>query len=135
MPVFVALSLMFAAILLQADTGLFTQIESWLLTMETVFTNGYFLLAAIVVWGSWFRTGADLRYETGANFLAIGLLVAITPYVTSVVVIAMVPMDWIYGHGTAPYTLFFSLIPVTFLVAILREGNRRPHLRLRQENL
>lgn len=136
-PVAGAIVLMFVAILLQRNAVLFAQINGWLLVAETVFTNGYFLLAVIAIWGSWFRTERVLRYQTGVNVLAIGLLVAVMPYVASVIVDAIASMDWIYSLGTAPYTLFFSVIPVTFLIAIRRGGNHLAASRPRtpQENL
>ena len=61
----------------------------------------------------------ESRDESSLNVIALGLLVAIIPYVTSVIVNALALVPWVYRFGAVPYTLFFSLIPVTFLIAIL----------------
>ena len=118
-PAAVAVVVMLVAILLQGNAALFVELEGWLQTFETVFTNGYFLLAALVIWRTWWRTDKESRDESSLNVIALGLLVAIIPYVTSVIVNALALVPWVYRFGAVPYTLFFSLIPVTFLIAIL----------------
>ena len=111
---------MLMTILLQGNAALLTELEGWLQLSETIFTNVYFLFAALVIWAGWWRTERESRRETGVSLAAGGLLVSISPYLASIIVSAIAPAPWIYQYGAAPYTLFFSLIPVTFLIAILR---------------
>ena len=120
-PAFIAVVGMLVAILLQANATLFAELESWLQLSETVLTNGYFLLAALVIWWRWWRTDKETRRQTGAALMGAGLLLAIAPYLASVIVNSIAPAPWIYRFGAVPYTLFFSLIPATFLASILRQ--------------
>ncbi len=118
-PAALAVLVMLMAILVQGNAALLTELEGWLQLSETIFTNVYFLFAALVIWAGWWRTEKESRRETGVSLAAGGLLVSISPYVASIIVNAIAPAPWIYQYGAVPYTLFFSLIPVTFLIAIL----------------
>ena len=126
-PAAVSVLLMLVAILFQTNAALLAEVEGWLQFSETVFTNGYFLLAALVIWGAWWRADKESRRDSDVSRLAVGLLVAISPYLGSIILNAIASVPWIYRFGAAPYTLFFSLIPVTFLIAILKQYREAAH--------
>ncbi len=126
-PAFIAVVGMLVAILMQTDAAVLAELEGWLQLSETVLTNGYFLLAALVIWWRWWRMDKAVRRQTGAALMGAGLLLAVAPYVASVIVNSIAPAPWIYRFGAAPYTLFFSLIPATFLASILRQHRNAAH--------
>ena len=91
----------------------FRELNGLVVTLEGVVTNGYFLIAVLVIWWTWLRASGNERREKGFNWMAVGLLLAITPYVASIVVYALTQADWVYAFGTIPYTLFFAAIPLS----------------------
>ncbi len=121
-PAAVVVLVMLLTILLQRNATVLAELEGWLQLSETIFTNVYFLFAALVIWAGWWRTDKESRRETGVSLAAGGLLVSISPYLASIIADAVAPAPWIYQYGAVPYTLFFSLIPITFLMAMLRNN-------------
>jgi len=119
-PAAVVVLVMLVTILLQGNATVLAELEGWLQLSETIFTNVYFLFAALAIWAGWWRTDRESRRETGISLAAGGLLVSISPYLASIIGNAAAPAPWIYQFGAAPYTLFFSFIPITFLIAMLR---------------
>jgi len=124
--------LVYILFLFYRNTALFLELGIWLNPSEFIYTIVYFLFAAFVIWAGWWRTEKESRRKTGVSFAASGLIVSLSPYLASAIN-TIVPVPWIYQYGYVPSRdallampdshramFFFSLIPVTFLIAILR---------------
>ena len=71
-PAAAAVLVMLITILLQGNAALLNKLEGWLQLSESIFTNVYFLFAALVIWAGWWRTEKESRRETGVSLVAGG---------------------------------------------------------------
>jgi len=63
------------------------------------------------------------RRASGLNVMLWGLLLATVPYLIALVIEAAVPSIQLPGGlGSFPYTLFFTLIPLSVTYALLKHG-------------